>query len=547
MSNYKFLTKFDEGVDEVKIVESQENNYIKSKYTAIIVEPREHPALEYVLLNILNNLNEDWSVVLLHGNKNIYYVYQIIAKHSHIARRIDIFNLGIDNLNRMEYSDMFFDERFYNFIPTEMFLVFQTDSMIIPENKDKIYDFINYDYVGGPWPETNGEVPLQVGNGGFSLRRKSKMLELLSHKDAEYLKHKNISRGNNYYIEDLFFSGIYHEGVHVNKPLYEKAKEFSAEAEYGIDPFGVHSVWNYKNVYENLIYKYPIIRELEELNLSSHSTENSSSPIFCSDEFLNLPFMDTENSLSLEHSLDERMKNIKYTAIIAEPREHPALEFVLLNILNNLNEEWCVVLLHGNKNINYVYQIISKYPQFALRIYIFNLGIDNLNKMEYSDMFFDERFYNFIPTEIFLVFQTDSMIIPENKDKLYDFINYDYVGGPWPENNYRVPLQVGNGGFSLRKKSKMLELLTHRDAEYLKHKNIEKGNNFYLEDVFFCGLFHEEVHVNKPSYEKAKEFSVESIYDDNPFGIHAVWKVDNVYQKLIRKYPIIKELRDLNF
>lgn len=28
--------------------------------------------------------------------------------------------------------------------------------MILRENKDKIYDFIKYDYVGAPWPKSMG-------------------------------------------------------------------------------------------------------------------------------------------------------------------------------------------------------------------------------------------------------------------------------------------------------------------------------------------------------------------------------------------------------
>ena len=239
-------------------------------------------------------------------------------------------------------------------------------------------------------------------------------------------------------------------------------------------------------------------------------------------------------------------KSTKYTAIIVEPREHPALEFVLLNILTNLNEDWSVVLLHGNKNINYIYEIIANHPEVATRIQPINLNIDNLNRMEYSDLFFEPSFYEYIPTEMFLVFQTDSMIIPENKDKIYEFMEYDYVGGPWPETNYIVPLHVGNGGFSLRRKSKMLELLTHRDAEYLKHKNIEKGLKYYIEDVFFCGIYHEGIEVKKPTYEKAKEFSVESVPYDEPFGIHLIWRTNYIYQYLITKYPIIKKLRELN-
>jgi len=239
----------------------------RSLYTAIMVEPREHPAMEFVLLNILENLNADWSVVLLHGNKNLNYIQRILENHPSMVPRIQLVHLEIDNLLQMEYSDLFFEPRFYEYIPTEMFLVFQTDSMIIPENKDKVNEFMEYDYVGGPWPASNGDVPFQVGNGGFSLRRKSKMLELLSHRDAEYLKHKNIRYGNKYYIEDLFFSGCYHENIELKKPTYKKAMEFSAEAEYGIEPFGVHSVWKYPYIYESLIYKYPIIQELTIINL----------------------------------------------------------------------------------------------------------------------------------------------------------------------------------------------------------------------------------------------------------------------------------------
>ena len=38
---------------------NMENN---AKYTAIIIEPRTHKALEFVLNNFLENLNDDWIV-----------------------------------------------------------------------------------------------------------------------------------------------------------------------------------------------------------------------------------------------------------------------------------------------------------------------------------------------------------------------------------------------------------------------------------------------------------------------------------------------------
>lgn len=62
--------------------------------------------------------------------------------------------------------------------------------------------------------------------------------------------------------------------------------------------------------------------------------------------------------------------------------------------------------------------------------------------------------YENIPTETFLIFQTDTLINPKYKDLIYEFIDYDYVGAPWISNG-----DVGNGGLSLRKKSKMIEII----------------------------------------------------------------------------------------
>ena len=47
-------------------------------YTAIIVEPREHKALPYVLENFLNNLSDDWSFIIFHGNLNLKFIINII-------------------------------------------------------------------------------------------------------------------------------------------------------------------------------------------------------------------------------------------------------------------------------------------------------------------------------------------------------------------------------------------------------------------------------------------------------------------------------------
>ena len=47
-------------------------------YCAIIIEPRKHKALEFVINNIYNCLPCD--IILFHGNNNIEYSHTIVDK-----------------------------------------------------------------------------------------------------------------------------------------------------------------------------------------------------------------------------------------------------------------------------------------------------------------------------------------------------------------------------------------------------------------------------------------------------------------------------------
>lgn len=203
-------------------------------YTAIIVEPRKHAALPYVLNNILTNLSDDWDIVICHGTVNLEYIQNIIKYQlQKFASRITLVNLGVENMDIVQYNELLTSHKFYEYIPTEMFLVFQTDTIIIPQNAHLISGFLEYDYVGAPWTDE------QVGNGGLSFRRKSKMLELIQ--KVPFIKEE---------AEDGFFSQ--HSGrpnndlsIKVHKPSSEKAKRFSVETVFYEQPFGCHKPWAY--------------------------------------------------------------------------------------------------------------------------------------------------------------------------------------------------------------------------------------------------------------------------------------------------------------
>jgi len=223
-------------------------------YTAIIIEPRKHTALNFVLNNICDCLSDNWNIVLFHGDDNIEYCNNIVENLNLIYNnRIQMVNLHIQNLSLTEYSKLLSTKsNIYDFIE-ELFLVFQCDSMIFKKNADFINKFLEYDYIGSPWLNTS-YIPTKncnfIGNGGFSLRKKSKMFEIMD----------KISYNNIY--EDLYFSTNY-ENIIVNKPEYELATTFSVDEVYNHNTFACHKPWTH-NHYELFKQYYP---EVEELRL----------------------------------------------------------------------------------------------------------------------------------------------------------------------------------------------------------------------------------------------------------------------------------------
>jgi hypothetical protein len=227
--------------------------------------------------------------------------------------------------------------------------------------------------------------------------------------------------------------------------------------------------------------------------------------------------------------LQQQITTRECTAVIIETREHKALPFVLQNFLENLSDEWTFIIFCGNLNKTFCIDLVRNLPQYAKRIRIVNMGIDTLTPSEYSTILTTSRaFYNEIKTEQFLMFQTDSMIFPRYKDKIQNFFHFDYVGAPWDNERYGG---VGNGGLSLRKKSKMLEIMD--TVEYCGEP----------EDVYFCN--NVLVPLYRPTREQAIHFSFEQTFFPQSFGCHRPW--ERGYDKeLIVAYPEIARLFELN-
>ncbi|CAF1409748.1 unnamed protein product [Adineta steineri] len=77
------------------------------------------------------------------------------------------------NYNPSKTNTLLTDEKFWKQISGEKILLFQIDSIMCSNSPHKITDYLQYDFIGAPWN--------LVGNGGFSLRSRSKILALIQY------------------------------------------------------------------------------------------------------------------------------------------------------------------------------------------------------------------------------------------------------------------------------------------------------------------------------------------------------------------------------
>ena len=128
-------------------------------------------------------------------------------------------------------------------------------------------DFIQYDYIGAPFPKGNDDTPNGVGNGGLSLRTKSKMLEIIQKCPIKNFKIGNSTKnymamvGMDTVPEDLYFSKNLQDSKIGKVADWDTAYKFSSESTFNHDSFGCHQLWvcttKWQNHLKN-IFKYEI-------------------------------------------------------------------------------------------------------------------------------------------------------------------------------------------------------------------------------------------------------------------------------------------------
>ncbi len=192
--------------------------------TAVIVESRIHPNLQFLLHNLAYYCR-GWHIAIVCSKENLEYC-QIIAEHNKdVITFLPIFNPpGSGEIAKQSYNTLLKSAEFYSQLPGEYFLITQTDSYLKRHMPDTILQF---DYVASPfsWEKEHQ-------GGGISFRKKSAMLKICQESKRQIES------------EDVFISCSATD-LGLKKPKWEEALKYFCESTLFAGTIGVHQWWTF--------------------------------------------------------------------------------------------------------------------------------------------------------------------------------------------------------------------------------------------------------------------------------------------------------------
>ena len=227
-------------------------------------------------------------------------------------------------------------------------------------------------------------------------------------------------------------------------------------------------------------------------------------------------------------------KNNDLEAVLIEYRCFPHLEFLIRNMIIKLDKNWSHTIICGNLNYEYICEMCKN---ISTDIKIIQTNYDNLSPSNYNKLLTNTDFWNLFSGKKILIYQEDSIIF---KNNINEFIHWDFIGAPFPKIQNDTPNHVGNGGFSLRTKQIMIEIIQSIKIEETIFESstreyMEKNNlDFPPEDVYFSKNMQDFFIGKVADYDSAFKFSTESLINNNSLGGHKFWINDKYWKNRMK-------------
>jgi hypothetical protein len=215
-----------------------------------------------------------------------------------------------------------------------------------------------------------------------------------------------------------------------------------------------------------------------------------------------------------------------HIAVLVEFRTTDLIVTVVHNVNQHIPSTWPIQIFHGKENENFI-RNSTLAPLIASGKIFLSLMEEVYGKNRTNELLTTRKFWERVRGEKVLFFQIDSIMCSNSPHKITDFLQYDYIGAPWDPSWFgfsKVEL-VGNGGFSLRSRSKLLALLA-----------VLPYDRKMPEDVWYA-LNLRRVNGTVAPMNVAKTFAVESICYDRPLGAHRPYLKCSIQAKLSQTCP----------
>jgi FkbM family methyltransferase len=222
-------------------------NIKECKYNAVLIETRNSPLIEPILLNTIYFTDDDigFQIYFHQNNKNL--IYNIINKYN--LKNIELTEINYKLQNNIEYSQFLFSKEFYDTINSDNILIYQIDSLLLKKLDNK---YFKYDWIGALWNKVtltqNEEMKkifnnlLPIGNGGFNIRNIKKCKEI-----AQKFDFKIPLIENKLLMEDNVYSVLLQNFSTAVFPSIQEAADFSVETIANNDPTAIHAFYKYFN------------------------------------------------------------------------------------------------------------------------------------------------------------------------------------------------------------------------------------------------------------------------------------------------------------
>ena len=211
---------------------------------------------------------------------------------------------------------------------------------------------------------------------------------------------------------------------------------------------------------------------------------------------------------------------------IVETRPIPGLEEAVFSIVNRCQSP--IQLFHGLENRRYIMEGRLGALVASGTVTLTPLDLpEHMPSAGYNALLLSPLFWNaLIGRRKVLIFQHDSLCCNQSPYTATDFLNFDYIGAPWPRKRpVGLVIDGGNGGFSLRDWAKCHESL----------KRFSAASWPGGEDGFFA-FYLDLMGASVASMEQGAKFATQGRFTDLSFGAHQIGRLNDLDLKRFVTY-----------